>query len=158
MNSSVLILEARNVMVTMATAVPFLATVWRRCVASEREIRSGISDTGSGSEKYIPSVELAKKVVACGNCSGRRVDKFKKFGFTQTTASMVRAPLIEECFANLECQVIDTKLTVKYNIFILEVVKAWVIRSKKVQRTIHHQGCGRFVIDGKRIQLPSKMN
>jgi flavin reductase (DIM6/NTAB) family NADH-FMN oxidoreductase RutF len=34
----------------------------------------------------------------------------------------VKAPLIEECFANFECKVIDTKLIPKYSLFILEVV------------------------------------
>ena len=45
----------------------------------------------------VPTVELAQKVVACGNTSGRDVDKFKKFGFTPLLAASVRAPLIEEC-------------------------------------------------------------
>ncbi len=31
----------------------------------------------------IPAVELASTVVAVGNCSGRDVDKFEKFGLTQ---------------------------------------------------------------------------
>jgi flavin reductase (DIM6/NTAB) family NADH-FMN oxidoreductase RutF len=30
----------------------------------------------------IPTVELATKVVACGNTSGKDIDKFKKFGLT----------------------------------------------------------------------------
>ena len=105
----------------------------------------------------IPTVELAQKVVACGNTSGRDVDKFKKFGFTPSTAASVRAPLIEECYANLECRVIDTKLVTQYGIFILQVVKAWIDRSQKNPRTIHHQGNGRFVVDGETIRLRSKM-
>ena len=53
----------------------------------------------------IPTVELAEKVVACGNCSGRDIDKFATIGLTPVTASHVRAPLIAECYANLECTV-----------------------------------------------------
>jgi len=105
----------------------------------------------------IPTVELAKKVVGCGNTSGRTVDKFKKFGFTPTPGTSVQAPLIEECYANLECKVIDTKLTTKYNLFIVEVVQAWIDRSQKHPRMIHHQGNGAFVVDGETIKLPSKM-
>jgi flavin reductase (DIM6/NTAB) family NADH-FMN oxidoreductase RutF len=105
----------------------------------------------------IPTVELAKKVVACGNTSGKDIDKFKKFGLTPSAAACIRAPLIDECYANLECKVIDTKLATKYNIFILEVVRAWIDRSQKHPRTIHHQGNGRFVVDGETIKLPSKM-
>lgn len=105
----------------------------------------------------IPTVELAAKVVGCGNCSGREIDKFKKFGLTPVVASEVKAPLIAECYANLECRVADTKLVSQYNFFILEVVKAWIDRSWKQPRTLHHMGRGVFAVDGKIIRLPSKM-
>jgi flavin reductase (DIM6/NTAB) family NADH-FMN oxidoreductase RutF len=105
----------------------------------------------------IPTVELAAKVVACGNSSGGSIDKFKEFGLAVSPASSVGAPLIDECHANLECRVIDTKLADQYNIFILEVVQAWIDRSKKRPRTIHHQGRGVFVVDGRTINLPSRM-
>ena len=105
----------------------------------------------------IPTVELAKKVVACGNASGRDIDKFKKFGLTPSAAACVRAPLIDECYANLECKVIDTKLVNKYGIFILEVAGAWIDRSQKHPRTIHHLGKGVFAVDGEIIKLPSRM-
>lgn len=95
--------------------------------------------------------------MACGNTSGRTVDKFKKFGLTPSKAAHVRAPLIHECYANLECKVIDTKLVNKYGIFILEVVGAWIDRSQKHPRTIHHQGKGVFAVDGEIIKLPSRM-
>ena len=105
----------------------------------------------------VPTVELAKKLVGCGNTSRRDVDKFKKFGLTALAASSVRAPLIDECYASLECKVIDTKLVTQYGIFILEVVKAWIDPSNKHPRTIHHQGKGKFAVDGETIKLPSKM-
>jgi len=105
----------------------------------------------------VPTVELAKKVVGCGNTSGRDVDKFKKFGLTASVASSVSPPLIDECYASLECKVIDTKLVTQYGIFILEVVKAWIDPSNKRPRTIHHQGKGKFAVDGETIRLPSKM-
>ena len=50
----------------------------------------------------IPTVELAETVVACGNTSGRRVDKFKAFGLTPAPATRAKAPLIAECYASLE--------------------------------------------------------
>ena len=105
----------------------------------------------------IPGVELARKVVGCGNTSGRDVDKFRKFGLTASAASSVRAPLIDECFASLECKVIDTKLVPQYGIFILEVVQAWIDPANKDARTIHHQGKGRFAVDGETIRLRSEM-
>ncbi len=103
----------------------------------------------------IPTAELAKKVVACGNTSGRDVDKFEKFSLTPLPARCVRAPLVAECYANLECRVVDRKLVTKYNFFVLEVVKAWIDSRRKRPRTLHHQGEGVFVVPGRTIRLPS---
>ena len=36
----------------------------------------------------IPTHELAKRVVACGNSSGREIDKFTAFGLTPLAATM----------------------------------------------------------------------
>lgn len=105
----------------------------------------------------IPSVELAEKVVKVGNCSGRDVDKFAACGLTALPAQEVKAPLIAECFANLECRVVDTRLVNKYNLFILEVVQAWARPGKDKAKTIHHRGYGRFAVDGDIIRLKSRM-
>ncbi|MDP1773716.1 MAG: flavin reductase family protein [Methylobacter sp.] len=105
----------------------------------------------------IPTVELSKQVVECGNRSGRTVDKFKEFGLTPAAASCVEAPLIDECYANLECKVVDQKMVAKYNLFILEVVKAWIDPEKQHPQTIHHLGEGVFMVAGETIRLPSKM-
>ena len=105
----------------------------------------------------IPSVELTSKVVAVGNCSGRDTDKFSSVGLTPVAAQSVAAPLVAECFANLECRVADTRLVNKYNLFVLEVVKAWVDPGKRDPKTIHHRGYGTFVVDGRTITLKSKM-
>lgn len=104
----------------------------------------------------IPTGELAKEVVACGNTRGTKVDKFKAFGLTALAAAEVSAPLVGECYANLECRVVDSKLVEKYNFFVLEVVKAWIAKDKKDYRTLHHRGGRDFMIAGKTIRLPSK--
>lgn len=105
----------------------------------------------------IPALKLAATTVKIGNCSGRDVDKFAKFKLTQAPAARVKAPLVAECFANLECRVIETRLVNPYNIFILEVVKAWIDPAQKNPKTIHHQGHGRFAVDGEMIRLKSRM-
>ncbi len=105
----------------------------------------------------IPTAALAKQVVGCGNCSGKKVDKFKKFGLTPMSASCVKPPLIDECYANLECKVVDGKMIAKYNLFILEVIKAWIDPAQKHPQTIHHQGRGTFMVAGETLRLPSKM-
>ena len=105
----------------------------------------------------IPTVELAKQVVGCGNCSGRKIDKFKKFALTPVGASCVKPPLIDECYANLECKVVDGRMVEKYNLFILEVVKAWIDPAQKNPQTLHHRGKGIFMVGGETIRLPSRM-
>ena len=105
----------------------------------------------------IPTVELAKQVVGIGNCSGKKVDKFGRFGLTPLPASRVAPPLIAECYANLECRVADTRMVNKYNFFVLEVVGAWIDTAMKNPRTLHHQGKGVFMVAGDTIKLPSKM-
>ena len=105
----------------------------------------------------IPTSDLAEKVVGCGNTSGRRVDKFKAFGLSREPARSVGAPLIAECYASLECRVIDTRLVKRYDFFVLEVLKAWVNPDREDPRTLHHRGRGLFSVDGKTIKLPSKV-
>ena len=105
----------------------------------------------------IPTAELAPKVVRCGNASGRDVDKFARFGLTPVAASHVGAPLVAECFANLECKVVDTRMVNRYNFFVLEVVHAWTEPGRAEPRTMHHRGRGRFMIAGQTITLPSRM-
>jgi len=105
----------------------------------------------------IPALNLAPKVVQIGNCSGRNVDKFQEFALTAVPASQGSAPLVAECFANLECKVVDTHLVNKYNLFVLEVLKAWTDPAQKHPKTIHHRGYGSFVVDGETIKLESRM-
>jgi flavin reductase (DIM6/NTAB) family NADH-FMN oxidoreductase RutF len=105
----------------------------------------------------IPARRLASKVVKIGNTSGRDTDKFTEFGLTARRAARVSAPLIEECFANLECRVTDARLVSSYDLFVLEVLRAWVDPAQRNPKTIHHQGYGKFVVDGPAIRLKSRM-
>jgi flavin reductase (DIM6/NTAB) family NADH-FMN oxidoreductase RutF len=105
----------------------------------------------------IPTVDLASKVVEIGNCSGEEIDKFDAFGLTPVPAQKVKPPLVAECIANLECQVADTSMVDKYNLFILQAVKAWTDPDREERRTIHHNGDGTFVVDGETIDLKKKM-
>jgi flavin reductase (DIM6/NTAB) family NADH-FMN oxidoreductase RutF len=105
----------------------------------------------------IPARRLASQVVKVGNSSGRDTDKFNAFKLTAMPAEHVEAPLVAECFANLECKVTDTSLVNKHNLFVLEVLKAWIDPAQKNPKTIHHKGYGKFVVDGETITLASKM-
>jgi flavin reductase (DIM6/NTAB) family NADH-FMN oxidoreductase RutF len=71
-------------------------------------------------------------------------------------ASSVAPPLIAECYANLECRVVDTRLVPKYCFFVLEVVKAWIDPKARAPRTLHHRGRGEFMVAGRTLRLSSK--
>lgn len=103
----------------------------------------------------ILTSEIASAVAGCGNTSGRTVDKFAKFGLTPAPAMHVQAPHIQECVANFECRLIDTRLKSKYNFLIMQVVYAWYRPARGPLRTLHHLGRGEFMIAGRTRHLPS---
>ncbi len=127
------------------------------CVVSNRNFTFNALKATRECVINIPAADLARQVVACGNTSGRRIDKFEAYSLTPVPASKVGAPLIAECYANLECKVTDTRAVNKYCLFVLEVVKAWIDPARKHPRTIHHQGRGVFMVAGRTIKLRSKM-
>lgn len=105
----------------------------------------------------IPTVEMMTKTVDIGNCSGRDMDKFEVFGLTRLPAEKVKAPLLAECFANLECRVVDRSMVEKYALFVLQVVKAWIDTGHEERRTFHANGDGTFVVDGETVDLKDRM-
>ena len=104
----------------------------------------------------VPTADMVDQVVGIGNCDGDKVDKFEQFCLTPVDATKVVAPLIGECFANLECRIVDTRLVKKYNFFILEVVKAHVATSPKYPRTLHYRGEGTFIVSGNVLHKGKK--
>ena len=127
------------------------------CVVSERNYSFKALMKTKACTINIPTEELGKAVTGCGNTSGLKTDKFQAFGLTPKPASLVPAPLIDECFASLECKVIDTRMARRYNFFVLEVVKAWLDPTCKDPKTLHHRGYDAFMVAGPTIRLPSKM-
>lgn len=105
----------------------------------------------------IPTADLAAKVVAIGNTSGRDTDKFAEFGLPAQPGAKVAAPLIAECYASFECRLADSSLIGKYSLFVLEVVKAHVAASPEYPRTLHYRGDGVFMISGTNTRRYRKL-
>ncbi len=103
----------------------------------------------------IPAIDLAEKTVAIGDCSGADVDKFQQFGLTPLPAAQVKAPLISECLACLECRITD--YLEPQGIFLMQGVQAWIDNERKERRTFHANGDGTFVVDGGVINLRNRM-
>jgi flavin reductase (DIM6/NTAB) family NADH-FMN oxidoreductase RutF len=103
----------------------------------------------------IPTVDLLDKVIGIGTCSGADADKFSKFKLTPMRAKAVKAPLIKECLANIECRVVD--LVSRHDIVVLEAVAAHVASSRREKRTVHAVGDGTFIVDGRRLNRRKQM-
>lgn len=103
----------------------------------------------------IPTVDLLDQVVGIGTCSGADTDKFQAFGLTAVAAKQVRAPLIRECLAHIECRVVD--IVKPHDIVILEGVAACIDRHRTERRTLHAVGDGRFVVDGDTLERRAMM-
>lgn len=103
----------------------------------------------------IPTVDMLDTVVGIGTCSGADTDKFAAFGLTPLPAKVVRAPLIKECLANIECRVVE--IIRRYDIVALQAVAAHCDSSRKERRTLHAVGDGTFVVDGRRLDRRRQM-
>lgn len=99
----------------------------------------------------LPTADMVKKVIGIGNSHGPSPDKFDEFELTAQPAVEVGAPLIEECYANFECRLIDRSLIAKYSLFVFEVVRAHVATRPRYPVTLHYRGDGIFMIAGNNI-------
>jgi flavin reductase (DIM6/NTAB) family NADH-FMN oxidoreductase RutF len=103
----------------------------------------------------VPGVDLARKVVAIGACSGADTDKFEKFALTALRAKAVKAPLVGECLANIECRVVDHVR--KHDLFVVQALRAWVNPGRRERRMFHAVGDGTFITDGRKFSLRDVM-
>ncbi|HEY5996791.1 MAG TPA: flavin reductase family protein [Candidatus Deferrimicrobiaceae bacterium] len=103
----------------------------------------------------IPTIDMLDTVVGIGTCSGADTEKFDRFRLTPATGAHVKAPLIKECLANIECRVVD--IVKKHNIVVLEGVAAYFDRSRKEKRTVHAVGDGTFIVDGRTLDRKEMM-
>jgi flavin reductase (DIM6/NTAB) family NADH-FMN oxidoreductase RutF len=103
----------------------------------------------------IPTVDMLGQVVGIGTCSGADTDKFAKFRLTPVRGKVVKAPLIRECLANIECRVID--IVRRHNIVVLEGLAAYMDSARKERRTVHAVGDGTFIVDGRKLDRRKMM-
>ncbi len=136
----------RNIMTMGWHAVIEFSPSLVGCVIAESNVSFELVRRSRECVINVTTADLLDTVVGIGNCSGDEVDKFERFRLTAEPAAEVKAPLIRECYANLECRLADARLVKAYNFFIFEVVKAHVATRPKYPRTVHYPGEGIFVI------------
>lgn len=103
----------------------------------------------------IPTVDMLDQVVGIGTCSGEDTDKFARFGLTAEAGKFVKAPLIKECLANIECKVVD--MIGKHNIIVLDGLAAYLNTARQEKRTLHAVGDGTFIVDGDKLDRRKMM-
>jgi flavin reductase (DIM6/NTAB) family NADH-FMN oxidoreductase RutF len=110
----------------------------------------------------IPTMEIVKETLFCGRRSGRECDKFKEAKLTPALAKAVKAPIIKECIAHLECKLRQSFITGDHRIFVGEVVAAYTDKGCFVEeydigkaRLVYHLGGNRFATLSEGVIEPS---
>ncbi|MCP4219597.1 MAG: flavin reductase family protein [bacterium] len=104
----------------------------------------------------IPSIEIVDAVMGCGSISGyKEPDKFARFGLTRGKARGIKAPLVQEAIASLECRVCQVVDLGASSLLIAQIQAAVVDPNhfsngnwnfENGLQLIHHLGGGRFSI------------
>ncbi len=95
----------------------------------------------------VPTVDMLDKAVGIGTVHASECDKFKLFQLKKQKPARVKAPLIADCLAALECKVVD--YVKKHGILVLDGVELWENPRKKERRVLHANGDGTFFADGE---------
>lgn len=108
----------------------------------------------------VPTVEILQAVIACGSFSGRSFDKFKKAGLTAAPGKQVKAPIVRECIAHLECTVEDQFQTGDHTVFVGKIVEAYADQGvfqdgydiKRAHMVYHGGGNNYYTLDPKQYK------
>ncbi len=74
----------------------------------------------------IPTPELTEAILKVGTTHSNEVDKFADSGLTPMQSNKIKAPMIEECFMNIECKVIDQFTTGDHTVFVAKPVAVFM--------------------------------
>ncbi|MFX0051431.1 MAG: flavin reductase family protein [Candidatus Hermodarchaeota archaeon] len=73
----------------------------------------------------IPTIDQVQEVLFCGRKSGKNLDKFQETSLTHQKAKKVNVPIIEECVAHLECEVLKTITLGSHVLIVGQIVEAY---------------------------------
>ena len=103
----------------------------------------------------IPTADMIEKVVGIGTTHGSECDKFNKFRLKKQKSAKIKAPIIEDCLAAIECKLID--YIEEHGILVFKGIQLWENPRKKERRVIHANGDGTFFADGEFYNLRKQM-
>jgi len=129
-------------------------------VAPSRYSHALIEETGEFVVN-LPTVEIVKETLACGRTSGRTSDKFAETGLTPLPAKKVKAPIIKECIAHLECKLHSQFKTGDHTVFVGEILGAYADKGVFTDkydldkaRMLYHLGGNVFATLDLRVYTP----
>ena len=103
----------------------------------------------------IPTFDMINKVVGIGTVHGSECDKFKRFSLRRAKAAKIKAPLITDCIAAIECKLED--YIEPHGILVFRGIQLWENRGKDERRVFHANGDGTFFADGEFRNLREEM-
>jgi flavin reductase (DIM6/NTAB) family NADH-FMN oxidoreductase RutF len=132
-------------------------------VIAEGTLTRELVDASGEFTLCVPTRAQLEQVYAVGSVSGRDEDKWARYGLQPSPAAHVQAPLVEGCVGWLECKVLqEPDVQRRYDLFIAEVLAAWVEQSvwkdnawdfqDDSRRTLHHLAGGVFFATGAQVQ------
>jgi len=90
----------------------------------------------------FPNEDMADLIRKTGSCSGRSVDKFKKYRIGTLESKYVRPPLIREAVACFWCRVRGKLVTGDHTIFAGEVLASYI--SERYKNRLYNFGDNRY--------------
>ncbi len=109
----------------------------------------------------IPDVSIVDAVMGCGSCSGHNVvDKFSRFNLTRQNGEKIKAPLVREAIAHMECRVCQVVDMGASSLVIAQVLAAAAnpLHFKEGKwnydnglQLLHHLGGDRFAVSNRVI-------
>ena len=103
----------------------------------------------------VPAFDMIDTVVKVGTVHGSECDKFASFGLKRSKAKKVKAPVISNCLAAIECKLED--YIKQHGILVFEGIQLWENPKKEERRLIHANGDGTFFADGEFRNLRGEM-
>jgi len=74
----------------------------------------------------LPSFKQKDDILYCGSVSGWNTDKLKNCNFKTIPSQKVKPPILKDCIACFECQVIDKLPAPDHTIFIGKILAAYI--------------------------------
>jgi flavin reductase (DIM6/NTAB) family NADH-FMN oxidoreductase RutF len=104
----------------------------------------------------VPAFDMVETVVGVGTVHGSDCNKFDAFGLDRAKAKKVKAPVITNCLAAIECKLED--YIEQHGILVFKGVQLWENLDKEERRVIHANGDGTFFADGEFRNLRNEMS